>query len=55
MGTNEKALDRFLEIVGEIRTTLEAIQAAAGSRKKKTQEALISWAFLYLLSRACLR
>ncbi len=29
MSTNEKALNRFVTIVGEIRTTLEAIQAAA--------------------------
>jgi hypothetical protein len=27
--SNEKALDRFLAIVGEIRTTLEAIREAA--------------------------
>lgn len=29
MSTNEKALDRFVAIVGEIRTALEAIHAAA--------------------------
>ncbi len=29
MENNEKALDQFLAIVGEIRTTLEAIQQAA--------------------------
>lgn len=28
MNTNEQALERFLATVGEIRTTLEAIQAA---------------------------